>query len=165
MGRPTNKLALSGVLTALAAIFSYVEALIPFSFGVPGIKLGLANVVIVFALYSIGPRFALLISVVRILVVSSLFGSPAIAMYSLAGALLSLAVMVPLQKTGKFSMIGVSMAGGVFHNIGQLVVAALVVETMQILYYFPVLLIAGMITGILIGIIVTRVSRTIRIKL
>ena len=128
MGRPTNKLGLSGVLTALAAIFSYVEALIPFSFGVPGIKLGLANVVIVFALYSIGPRFALLISVVRILVVSSLFGSPAIAMYSLAGALLSLAVMVPLQKTGKFSMIGVSMAGGVFHNIGQLVVAALVVE-------------------------------------
>jgi heptaprenyl diphosphate synthase len=127
--------------------------------------LGLANVVIVFALYSIGPRFALLISVVRILVVSSLFGSPAIAMYSLAGALLSLAVMVPLQKTGKFSMIGVSMAGGVFHNIGQLVVAALVVETMQILYYFPVLLIAGMVTGILIGIIVTRVSRTIRIKL
>lgn len=165
MGRPSNKLALSGVLTALAAIFSYVEALIPFSFGVPGIKLGLANVVIVFALYSIGPRFALLISVVRILVVSSLFGSPAIAMYSMAGALLSLAVMVPLQKTGKFSMIGVSMAGGVFHNIGQLVVAALVVETMQILYYFPVLLIAGMVTGILIGIIVTRVSRTIRIKL
>ena len=165
MGRPTNKLALSGVLTALAAIFSYVEALIPFSFGVPGIKLGLANVVIVFALYSIGPRFALLISVVRILVVSSLFGSPAIAMYSMAGALLSLAVMVPLQKTGKFSMIGVSMAGGVFHNIGQLVVAAWVVETMQILYYFPVLLIAGMVTGILIGIIVTRVSRTIRIKL
>jgi heptaprenyl diphosphate synthase len=165
MERPTNKLALSGVLTALAAIFSYVEALIPFSFGVPGIKLGLANVVIVFALYSIGPRFALLISVVRILVVSSLFGSPAIAMYSLAGALLSLAVMVPLQKTGKFSMIGVSMAGGVFHNIGQLVVAAWVVETMQILYYFPVLLIAGMVTGILIGIIVTRVSRTIRIKL
>ena len=165
MGRPTNKLALSGVLTALAAIFSYVEALIPFSFGVPGIKLGLANVVSVFALYSIGPRFALLISVVRILVVSSLFGSPAIAMYSLAGALLSLAVMVPLQKTGKFSMIGVSMAGGVFHNIGQLVVAAWVVETMQILYYFPVLLIAGMVTGILIGIIVTRVSRTIRIKL
>jgi heptaprenyl diphosphate synthase len=161
MRYPTNKLALSGVLTALAAIFSYVEAMIPFAVGVPGIKLGLANVVIVFALYRMGPGFAFLVSVARILVVSSLFGSLAIAMYSLAGGLLSLGVMTLLLRTKLFSVIGVSMAGGVFHNIGQLVVAAAVVETFQILYYFPVLLIAGMITGIIIGIIVKRISRSL----
>lgn len=158
---PTSKLALSGVLTALAAIFSYVEAMVPLGMGVPGIKLGLANVVIVFALYRMGPRFALLVSVARILVVSSLFGSLAIAMYSLAGGLLSLGVMTLLLRSRLFSVIGVSMAGGVFHNIGQLVVAAAVVETFQILYYFPVLLIAGMATGIIIGIIVKRVSRAL----
>lgn len=158
---PTKKIALSGVMVSLAAIFSYVETLVPLGFGVPGIKLGLANVVIVFALYSMGPKYALAISIVRIIVVSSLFGSPAIMIYSLAGALLSLAVMVILFFTNKFSIVGVSMAGGVFHNIGQLIVAAAVVETFQIFYYFPVLLVAGMITGIIIGIIVKRVSRSI----
>lgn len=161
MRYPTSKLALSGVLTALAAIFSYVEAMIPFAVGVPGIKLGLANVVIVFALYRIGPGFAFLVSVARIMVVSSLFGSLAIAMYSLAGGLLSLGVMTLLLRTKLFSVIGVSMAGGVFHNIGQLIIAATVVETFQMLYYFPVLLIAGMVTGIVIGIIVKRVSRSL----
>ena len=158
---PTKKIALSGVMVSLAAIFSYVETLVPLGFGVPGIKLGLANVVIVFALYSMGPKYALAISIVRIIVVSSLFGSPAIMIYSLAGALLSLAVMVILFFTNKFSIVGVSMAGGVFHNIGQMIVAAAVVETFQIFYYFPVLLVAGMITGIIIGIIVKRVSRSI----
>lgn len=161
MRYPTNKLALAGVLTALGAIFSYVEAMIPFAVGVPGIKLGLANVVIVFALYRIGPGFAFLVSVARIFLVSSLFGSLAIAMYSLAGGLLSLGVMTLLLRTKLFSVIGVSMAGGVFHNIGQLVIAAAVVETFQLLYYFPVLLIAGMATGIVIGIIVKRVARSL----
>ncbi|MFA5637857.1 MAG: Gx transporter family protein [Anaerovoracaceae bacterium] len=162
---PTRKVALSGVLVSLAAIFSYVETLVPLGFGVPGIKLGLANVVVVFALYSMGVRYALTINVVRIIVVASLFGSPVIMLYSLSGALLSLLVMVILYYTNKFSMVGVSMAGGVFHNIGQLLVAAAVVETFQILYYFPVLLVAGMITGIIIGIIVTRVSRLVTIKI
>lgn len=158
----TNKIALCGVLTSLAAIFSYVEAIIPFNFGVPGIKLGLANVVIVFALYTLGVSYAVLISIVRIIIVSSLFSSPAVAMYSLAGALLSLFCMALLKKTGKFSTIGVSMAGGVFHNLGQLAVAAAVVETLQLLYYLPVLIVAGMITGILIGIIVVRAMPAIR---
>ncbi len=158
----TNKIALCGVLTSLAAIFSYVEAIIPFNFGVPGIKLGLANVVIVFALYTLGTSYAVIISIVRIIIVSSLFSSPAVAMYSLAGALLSLVCMALLKKTGKFSTVGVSMAGGVFHNLGQLAVAAAVVETLQLLYYLPVLIFAGMITGILIGIIVVRAMPAIR---
>lgn len=158
----TNKIALCGVLTSLAAIFSYVEAIIPFNFGVPGIKLGLANVVIVFALYTLGTSYAVIISIVRIIIVSSLFSSPAVALYSLAGALLSLVCMALLKKTGKFSTVGVSMAGGVFHNLGQLAVAAAVVETLQLLYYLPVLIVAGMITGILIGIIVVRAMPAIK---
>ena len=161
MRYPTHKLALCGVLTALAAIFSYIEAIIPFARGVPGIKLGLANIVIVFALYRMGPGFAFLVSVARIFVISSLFGSIAIAMYSLAGGLLSLVIMALLMRTKLFSVIGVSMAGGVFHNIGQLAVAAAVVETFQILYYFPILLVAGMGTGIIIGVIVKKISRSL----
>ncbi len=154
----TEKIVLCAVLTALAAVFSYVEALIPFSFGIPGIKLGLANVVIVFALYSLGFRFALLISCLRILLVSALFANMTMALYSLAGALLSLAVMGALQRTGLFSTIGVSAAGGVFHNIGQLIAAVLVVETVSLLGYLPVLIAAGTVTGILIGMITELAS-------
>lgn len=154
----TEKIVLCGILTALAAVFSYVEALIPFSFGVPGIKLGLANVVIVFALYSLGFRFALLINCLRILLVSALFANMTVALYSLAGACLSLAVMGALRRTNLFSIVGVSAAGGVFHNIGQLMIAVAVVKTVGLLGYLPVLIAAGAATGILIGIIADLAS-------
>ena len=114
-----------GVFTALALIVSYVEALIPFSFGVPGIKLGLANIVVVAALYMWGGTTALLLSVVRILLSGFLFGNMFAILYSLAGALLSLSVMALLKKSGRFSVTGVSIAGGVFHNIGQMMAAGL----------------------------------------
>ena len=147
-----NRAAVFGVFTALALIFSYVELLIPINFGIPGAKLGLANLVIVIVLYKTDWKEALLLSVVRIILAGFLFGNLFGILYSLAGGILSLAVMTLLKKTGAFSVIGVSMAGGVSHNVGQLIIAMLVVETYAIGYYLPVLLITGLITGTLIGI-------------
>ncbi|MDD2980384.1 MAG: Gx transporter family protein [Hespellia sp.] len=154
-----NKVAYYGVFTALALIFSYVETLIPISFGVPGVKLGLANLIIVVAIYKLSGREAAVLSIVRVVLAGFLFGSMFSILYSLAGTLLSLAVMTALKKSGRFSVMGVSMAGGVFHNIGQLIVAMLVVETYQVGYYLPVLLIAGLLTGFVIGIISNEVLK------
>nr|WP_288976617.1 Gx transporter family protein [uncultured Blautia sp.] len=148
-----GRVAYFGVFTALALIFSYIETLIPLQFGIPGVKLGLANLVIVLALYKMGTGEAYLLSVVRVLLTGFLFGNYFSIIYSLAGGLLSLSVMALLRKNGGFSVMGVSLAGGVFHNIGQLIVAMLVVETFSVIYYVPVLLIAGMLTGLLIGIV------------
>lgn len=141
------------MFTALALIFSYVETLIPVSFGIPGIKLGLANLIIVIALYRLKLKEAYLLSVTRVLLSGFIFGNYFSILYSLAGAFLSLSVMALLKRDGGFSVIGVSIAGGVSHNIGQLMVAVLVVETYQVTYYLPVLLIAGLLTGGLIGIV------------
>lgn len=157
-----NKAAYFGVFTALALIFSYVEMLVPIQFGVPGIKLGLANLMVVIMLYKCGPREALLLSVVRIVLSGFLFGNMFAILYSLAGGLLSLAVMALLKQTGSFSVIGVSIAGSIAHNMGQLAVAMAVVATYSVGYYFPVLLIAGLVTGMLIGIVSSEVLKRIR---
>lgn len=147
-----SKVAYFGVFTALALIFSYVETLIPIQFGIPGVKLGLANLIIVIALYRMKLSEAYLLSIVRVLLAGFIFGNYFSIIYSLAGGLLSLTVMALLRKKGGFSVIGVSIAGGVFHNIGQLIVASVIVETFSMMYYVPVLLIAGLVTGLLIGI-------------
>jgi len=147
-----SKVAYFGVFTALALIFSYVETLIPIQFGIPGVKLGLANLIIVIALYRMKLSEAYLLSIVRVLLAGFIFGNYFSIIYSLAGGLLSLTVMALLRKKGGFSVIGVSIAGGVFHNIGQLIVASVIVETFSVMYYVPVLLIAGLVTGLLIGI-------------
>lgn len=147
-----NRVAYFGVFTALALIFSYVESLIPIQFGIPGVKLGLANLIIVIALYKMRLSEVFLLSIVRILLSGFLFGNYFSILYSLAGGLLSLAVMALLKKAGDFSVMGISMAGGVSHNVGQLVVAMLVVETFSVGYYLPVLLVAGLVTGFLIGV-------------
>ena len=115
-------------------------------------KLGLANLIIVIALYKMRLSEVFLLSIVRILLSGFLFGNYFSILYSLAGGLLSLAVMALLKKTGDFSVMGISMAGGVFHNVGQLVVAMMVVETFSVGYYLPVLLVAGLVTGFLIGV-------------
>ena len=148
-----NRVAYFGVFTALALIFSYVETLIPIQFGIPGVKLGLANLIIVIALYKLKLREAYVLSVVRVILAGFLFGNYFSIIYSLAGGLLSLTVMAYLKHRGDFSVIGVSIAGGVFHNVGQLVVAMAVVETFHVAYYMPVLLVAGLVTGFLIGIL------------
>lgn len=147
-----SKVAYFGVFTALALIFSYVETLIPIQFGIPGVKLGLANLIIVIALYRMKLSEVYLLSIVRVLLAGFIFGNYFSIIYSLAGGILSLTVMALLRKKGGFSVIGVSIAGGVFHNIGQLIVASVIVETFSVMYYVPVLLIAGLVTGLLIGI-------------
>lgn len=147
----TSKLTIAALMAALALIFSYIEVLIPFNFGIPGIKLGIANLVIIVALYYLGTRYALLINVIRILIGGLLFSGVFGMLYSMAGALLSMLVMVLVKKCGLFSVTGVSMAGGVAHNLGQLLVAAFIVSNIKVFVYFPVLLFSGMICGTVIG--------------
>ncbi|MFV0517264.1 MAG: Gx transporter family protein [Aminipila sp.] len=148
-----QQLAFSSVLATLGLIFSYIEAIFPFSVGIPGVKLGIANLVVIIAMYVLGNSYAISINVIRILVAGLLFSGPFGAIYSLAGAITSLLTMIILKKTGWFSVVGVSMAGGVMHNVGQLIVAASIISNLKVFYYFPVLLFSGMITGIIIGVI------------
>ena len=147
----TRKIAYLGVFLALALILSYVESLIPFYFGIPGVKLGLTNLIVVVMLYCTGTKEAFGVSVARILLAGFLFGNLFSSLYSLAGGVLSFIVMCLLKKTGRFHVISVSVTGGISHNIGQLIAAAFVVETYDIFYYMPFLLIAGVATGFVIG--------------
>lgn len=155
----TKKTAYLGLCLALALICSYVEALIPFSIGIPGVRLGLTNIVIVGVLYLSNWRDALFVSVSRVLLAGFFFGSLYSILYSFAGALLSLFVMAIIKKTEKLHLISVSAAGGVAHNVGQFLVAALVVENYRILYYLPVLFLVGMVTGVLIGVAAASVLK------
>lgn len=156
-----NKTAYLGLFSAVAIIFGYVESLIPFFAGIPGIKLGLANLAVLFILERYTWKEAALVSVVRISVIGFLFGNLFSIFYSLAGAALSLLAMVLLQKQNGFSLIGISIAGGVSHNVGQLLVAMIIVENTSLLYYAPALLISGVVTGFLIGLVTKETSRRI----
>ncbi|WP_428260389.1 Gx transporter family protein [Gallibacter sp. Marseille-QA0791] len=149
----TKKLTMTALLAALALIFSYIEVLIPFSPAIPGIKLGIANLAVIVALYHMGLKYAITINVVRIFIAGLLFSGVFGIIYSLAGAILSMTVMVLLKKTGLFSVAGVSMAGGVAHNLGQILAAAFLVSNLSSFIYFPVLIFSGLISGALIGIV------------
>ena len=144
-----SKVAQYGLIAALALVLSYLESLVP-SLGVPGVKLGLPNIAIVFALYRLGWRDACIISLVRVFL---LFGNGAALAYSIAGAALSLSLMGLLKKTGRFSSVGVSVAGGVAHNAGQILVAMALLETSRLAWYLPVLWVSGTIAGVLVGIV------------
>ena len=162
MNERIKKTAYLGLFSAIAIIFGYVESLFPL--GIPGVKLGLANLVIVFLLYLYGIREAVVVSFIRILVIGFLFGNLFSILFSLAGAAISLAVMVLLKKTKVFSIIGVSVAGGVAHNIAQIIVASFVVGNLNLFWYLPVLLISGVAAGFLMGILATEVLKRIRIR-
>lgn len=149
---PPRGIAEYGLLIALAMVLSYVEYLIPFSSAVPGVKLGLANIVVIFALYRLGAGPAAVISFVRILLMTFLFGNAFALLYSASGAALSLLVMLLFKGTGKFSPVGVGAAGGASHNIGQILCAIAVLETKKLAYYLPVLLVSGTLAGIAVGI-------------
>jgi heptaprenyl diphosphate synthase len=147
-----KKLSLLSLLTAAAMILSYVEAVLPPVFAsVPGIKMGLPNMIVIFILYRMGSVSAIAVSFVRIFLTALLFGSPMSFIYSLAGAVFSLAVMMILKKADFLSAIGVSVAGGVFHNLGQILMAMLLLETAAIGYYMIVLAVTGTIAGIFVG--------------
>ena len=156
-----KKIAYMGLFAAIAIIFGYVESLIPFFAGIPGIKLGLANLAVLFILETYTWKEAALVSMVRILVIGFMFGNMFSILYSMAGAALSLTVMTLMKRFSGFGILGVSVAGGVSHNIGQLIIATLIVENTSLFYYAPVLLISGVITGILIGILTGEVTKRI----
>ena len=157
-----KRIAYLGMLIGLAFIFSYIETLIPFTFAVPGIKLGLANIVVMVGLYLLGEKDAFLLSVVRIVLVGFTFGNLSMMMYSLGGGMLSYLVMVIAKRTGLFSMKGVSILGGVFHNVGQIMVAMVVLETKQLIYYLPPLMVAGTVTGFFVGLLGTMITERIK---
>ena len=148
----SKRIALFGMMVALAFTFSYLESLIPFNFGIPGVKLGLANLVVVIALYTMKPGEAFSIAVIRIFLAGLTFGNVYSIAYSLCGGILSFVIMLLAKKT-KLSVVGVSMLGGICHNIGQIIVAAIVMETIRIAYYLPVLLVAGLVTGFIMGVV------------
>ncbi len=158
----TKKIAYLGLLVALAFIFSYIETLIPINIGVPGAKLGLANLVIIVALYTIGEKNAFLLSMVRIVLVGFTFANLASMLYSLAGGILSFLAMCIAKRSGKLSTTGVSVVGGVFHNVGQILMAIWVVKTASLVYYLPVLIIAGLASGVAIGILGAMVTKRVK---
>lgn len=150
--KAARRAAIVGVYAALALIFSYIEAVFPFQAGIPGVKLGLANLVIVLALYEMGAGYALGINFIRVVMAGLLFTGLYGMLYSLAGSIASFFVMWGLYRLGRNSVIGVSMAGGVAHNFGQLTVAAIAVSTGRLFLYFPVLVFSGIAAGITVGI-------------
>ena len=150
---PAEKVALYGILIALAFIFSYVEALIPLPVPVPGMKLGLANLVNVVGLYTVGAAGTIAVGLIRIVMVGFTFSNPGSMLYALSGGILSLAAMALAKKMDWFDKTGVSILGGVCHNIGQLSMAAWITGTASVFSYLPVLLVAGVITGAVIGLL------------
>lgn len=154
MGKKTVFL---GFALALSMILAYIESILPLAVGIPGVKLGLPNLVVVLLIYLYGGKEAISVNILRILLSGFLFGNLYSILYALAGALCSFCVMMLLRKMGIFSIVGVSIGGGVFHNIGQIMIAMLVVETFAPVFYLPFLLIAGVVTGFLIGVIGMRV--------
>ena len=158
----TKRLATDAMFLTLALVVSYIEVLIPVPVGIPGVKLGLANGVIMVLLFFTTWTRTLEISVIRVVLAGFLFGNPMTIAYSLAGGILSLVIMGLLKKIEGFSPIGISVGGGVAHNIGQLLVAMVVVQTYQVGYYLPVLLVAGEGTGLLIGLVAKEVLKRIQ---
>lgn len=157
-----EKITTYGLLIALAFILSYIENLIPIPLPIPGIKLGLANLVVLTALYSLGAKEAFVLSILRIILVGFTFGSPSTMLFSLAGGLLSWAIMSMSKYSKLFSLIGVSILGGISHNVGQILMSILVVENINIIYYLPFLLIAGVITGALIGLLGAMIVKRLK---
>lgn len=149
----SRKIASYGLFIALAFIFSYIESLIPIPFPIPGIKLGLANLVVIIAIYGIGAKEAFILSIARIILVGFTFRDPSTLIFSLAGGVLSWLAMVTFMKLKMFSMVGVSIIGGIAHNIGQIIVAIIYVNNPSLIYYLPLLMVSGVISGTLIGIL------------
>ena len=147
----TKKVAFLGMCVALSMILSFVESQIPPLVAVPGVKVGLPNIVMVFMLYKIGAKETAIVSIIRVILVGFLFGTPLSMIYSLVGAALSLIGMIILKKTNLFAPVTVSVVGGILHNVGQIATACFVMDTAEIAYYLPVLLITGTVAGVVIG--------------
>lgn len=152
--RYTSKYVASlGLFSAFAVIASYIESLIPIHIGIPGIKIGLPNIIIVLVLYLLDAKSAIIVNIIRIIIVGAMFGNAFSILFSISGAIVSFLIMYLVKKINKISMLGVSVCGGVAHNIAQIVIASFIVKTYNLNYYLPFMIIGGLITGILIGIL------------
>ena len=157
-----KRIAFLGLFVALAFVLSYIEFMLPLNIGIPGAKIGIANLAVMVTLYTVGEKNAIALSIIRVVLVGLTFGNVSMMMYSLAGAALSLFAMLIAKRTGKLSMTGVSVLGGVFHNVGQIIVAMLVLETKSLFYYLPFLIIVGTITGVVIGIVSSLITSRVK---
>ena len=155
-----HNITLYGVMTSLAIVFGYIEHLIPLPFGIYGIKLGLANLIVIVMLYTLNAYSAFTVNMIRIILCSILFGSFTSFWYSLTGGVLSFVIMLIVKRTNKFSTMGVSICGAVTHNIAQTLVAVILMEEFKIAFYLPILLITGAITGTLIGLVAIPIIKT-----
>lgn len=161
----TKKLTAMALTVSAAMILSYMESLIPAFVAIPGIKVGLANIAVVFALYKLGAKEAVAISLIRVALVSMLFGSGASFLYSMAGAVLSMGGMLLLKRVPAFSYVAVSVTGGVLHNVGQIAMACLILETNVIVYYLPFLILSGTVAGVAVGIMAAVLIKRIDVRL
>ena len=160
----SRKVALLSLTIALAMILSYVESQIPSAVAIPGVKMGLANLAVIFTLYKLGIKEAIVVSIVRVLMLAMLFGNAVSLIYSISGATLALIVMFVLKATNRFSTVGVSVAGGVMHNVGQIIAACILLETDILKYYFPFLLVSGIASGIVIGLVSAALIKRVNVR-
>lgn len=160
----SKRIARNAMFIALAMIFSYVEAMIPLDLGVPGVKLGIANIIVVVGIYIIDSKDVFMISMVRIILTGILFGNIMSIAYSMAGGILSFFTMLLMKKVKGFSIVGVSILGGVMHNIGQIIIAIVIVENLVVAIYLPILVIAGATTGLAIGLLAKKIIDIVLVK-
>lgn len=163
MRKRTLKLTMLALTISFAMVLSYIESRIPAFVAIPGIKVGLANIAVIFTLYKFGIKEAITVSLIRVLLVSMLFGTPVSLIYSISGAVLSLFMMVLLKKLTPLSEVAISVTGGVMHNIGQIAAASFMLSTNVVLYYLPFLLVSGTVAGIVVGIVSAILVKKVRI--
>ena len=161
MNVKTQRIAVCGVLTALAMIFSYIESVISIPVGIPGVKLGIANIAVIAVLYVVGNKEGVIVNLIRIILTGIMFGNIYSFLFSFTGGMLSVLLMIAAKKSKLFSMTGVSIIGGVSHNIGQIAAAVIIMETPAIIYYLPALIAAGVITGIVIGVVAQMITKRV----
>ena len=164
MNNHTRKLTVLAMTLSFALILSFVESRIPALVAIPGIKAGLANIAVIFALYKLGAREAVVVSLLRVTIVSMLFGSVASLIYSVAGAVLSLSVMILLKKLTPLREVTISVFGGVMHNVGQIIAASLMLSTNVVVYYLPFLMLSGTLAGVAIGVASALLIKRVPIK-
>lgn len=164
MNKKTLKLTTLAITISFAMVLSYIESRIPAFVAIPGIKVGLANIAVIFTLYKLGVKEAVVISLIRVALVSMLFGSPVSLIYSFSGAVLSLLSMILLKKLTPLTTVTISVAGGVMHNIGQIAAACFMLSTNVVIYYLPFLLISGTVAGIVVGIASALLADRVKIS-
>lgn len=164
MKHSTKKLTAMAITVSFALILSYIESRLPAFVAIPGIKAGLANIAVIFTLYKLGAKEAAAISIIRVLLVSLLFGSPVSLIYSISGAVLSLSVMIALKRLTPLKEIAVSVCGGVMHNVGQIIAASIMLGTNVVGYYLPFLILSGSIAGIVVGLAAAILIKRVPVK-